>query len=232
MSEQTRKVAQDLYDGAGVGYYSGTLGAKGIAGGADGAGAVTANLMMDVQRTRDVPPGVAARLNGSNGRGLLQMTRLTGARVHIENLAGLRMDDDHPRRVMVVGAGDDVLRCLDVIDEMVREEAKSVRQTVLCPAHCVGAVIGPGGAGIKGIQNLTGARAVVEGTRGSASKQGALDARGIMVEAPPRVISISGAAGPVSKAAVMVGGTREDAVQCRCGAAQCNTVQHYVTVVV
>lgn len=108
MSEHARRVAEGD-QGAGRGYYSGTLGAKGVgmanrAGAGPGeGGALVAAIGSDVQRSREVSARVAARLNGVQGRGLAQLTQRTGARVHIENLAGLREVDEHPRRVMVVG---------------------------------------------------------------------------------------------------------------------------------
>jgi hypothetical protein len=67
--------------GAGAGYYSGTLGAKG--GSSDVA--VAANLAMDVQRSREVPQPVAARLSGVHGKGLAQITKLTVGAVQVES---------------------------------------------------------------------------------------------------------------------------------------------------
>ena len=187
-------------------YYSGTLGAK--LGGDGGDAPVVASIAADVQKSREVPPRVAERLlrlgGGGGGSGSMagQPIHARGARLHLEHHDGLRADDAMPRRVLVVGGAEAVAAALELVDDMVREDATHVRQTIMCPSHCVGALIGPGGTVIASIGRKSGAQVVVEGSRArrDARAGGAL----FSIEAAPRPVSVSGTPKAVAAAVVMV----------------------------
>ena len=152
-----------------------------------------AYINLDISKARDVPRSVVQRLRGKDGRGLQRITRETGARVVCEQEALGHEDDEGPRRVMVVGEPDAVERALEIVDGMVREDSAEVSITVMCPAHCVGGVIGKGGVVIKKIQRDTAAMVVVHGRRDIERFAGNVGFNSDVYDEPLRKIECKGA---------------------------------------
>ena len=157
LTDEQRAIAERKDDS----YYSGNMGMRSDLS----AIGKTAHINLDISKARDVPRSVVQRLRGKDGRGLQQMTMKTGARIVCEQELVGHEDDDAPRRVMVVGDAEAVAKALEIVDGMVREDSKEVCITVMCPAHCVGAVIGKGGECIKRIQRETACKVFVHGRR-------------------------------------------------------------------
>jgi hypothetical protein len=105
---------------------------------------------------------------------------------------------------------------VDEIEDMVRQDKLSMTKNVICPAHCVGTVIGAGGFSIKSIQKETGCVVKILGDfgrggpmtdeqiRAMSSTQGGIDRYGVATDAPERVVTVKGPPKMVQKAVQMV----------------------------
>ncbi|UPR01220.1 hypothetical protein HOP50_06g45410 [Chloropicon primus] len=149
----------------------------------------------DVVETLDCPRHCVGAIIGKGGTTVRKIEKDTGARVDI------RQDCD-PCQVHISGDRESVDKALEAVKDLRRrakdgedaEDAEDVVETLDCPRHCVGAIIGKGGTTVRKIVKSTGAKikirqdcdpcvAVVRGPRESVDK--ALEVvKGMMEEIP------------------------------------------------
>ena len=209
LDARVAKVAANAHGGDRAGF-------AGFAGAKIPDGPLVASVDLGVTRVREIPPRVADRLYCDNGRGLTEMRLQTGARLTLPPPDDFRTEDEAPRRVIISGSIEAVNACVDEIEDMVRQDKLSMTKNVICPAHCVGTVIGAGGFSIKSIQKETGCVVKILGDFGSggpmtdeqiramSSTQGGIDRYGVATDAPERVVTVKGPPKMVQKAVQMV----------------------------
>ena len=132
-------VEASMEDRAGNSYYGGGGGTKRTDGEEEEEyDRRAATIRVDARKIRFVEHRVAVRLTSSEGNGVGESVRATGARVAVDDDV-VDDDADHPvddreeRRVSIVGPPECVQRCVELIEALVRETKNQTSKKFYCP---------------------------------------------------------------------------------------------------
>ena len=124
-----------------------------------------ATIRVDARKIRFVEHRVAVRLTSSEGNGVGESVRATGARVAVDD--DVVDDTDHPvddreeRRVSIVGPPECVQRCVELIEALVRETKNQTSKKFYCPRAFLGAFLGRGRGNAKKIEGVSKCKIVI-----------------------------------------------------------------------
>ena len=125
-----------------------------------------ATIRVDARKIRFVEHRVAVRLTSSEGNGVGESVRATGARVAVDDDV-VDDDADHPvddreeRRVSIVGPPECVQRCVELIEALVRETKNQTSKKFYCPRAFLGAFLGRGRGNAKKIEGVSKCKIVI-----------------------------------------------------------------------
>ena len=125
-----------------------------------------ATIRVDARKIRFVEHRVAVRLTSSEGNGVGESVRATGARVAVDDDV-VDDDADHPvddreeRRVSIVGPPESVQRCVELIEALVRETKNQTSKKFYCPRAFLGAFLGRGRGNAKKIEGVSKCKIVI-----------------------------------------------------------------------
>ena len=159
-------VEASMEDRAGNSYYGGGGGTKRTDGEEEEEyDRRAATIRVDARKIRFVEHRVAVRLTSSEGNGVGESVRATGARVAVDD--DVVDDTDHPvddreeRRVSIVGPPECVQRCVELIEALVRETKNQTSKKFYCPRAFLGAFLGRGRGNAKKIEGVSKCKIVI-----------------------------------------------------------------------
>ncbi len=125
-----------------------------------------ATIRVDARKIRFVEHRVAVRLTSSEGNGVGESVRATGARVAVDDDvvdddANHPVDDREERRVSIVGPPECVQRCVELIEALVRETKNQTSKKFYCPRAFLGAFLGRGRGNAKKIEGVSKCKIVI-----------------------------------------------------------------------
>ena len=125
-----------------------------------------ATIRVDARKIRFVEHRVAVRLTSSEGNGVGESVRATGARVAVDDDvvdddANHPVDDREQRRVSIVGPPECVQRCVELIEALVRETKNQTSKKFYCPRAFLGAFLGRGRGNAKKIEGVSKCKIVI-----------------------------------------------------------------------
>ena len=160
-------VEASMEDRAGNSYYGGGGGTKRTDGEEEEEyDRRAATIRVDARKIRFVEHRVAVRLTSSEGNGVGESVRATGARVAVDDDV-VDDDADHPvddreeRRVSIVGPPECVQRCVELIEALVRETKNQTSKKFYCPRAFLGAFLGRGRGNAKKIEGVSKCKIVI-----------------------------------------------------------------------
>ena len=160
-------VEASMEDRAGNSYYGGGGGTKRTDGEEEEEyDRRAATIRVDARKIRFVEHRVAVRLTSSEGNGVGESVRATGARVAVDDDV-VDDDADHPvddreeRRVSIVGPPECVRRCVELIEALVRETKNQTSKKFYCPRAFLGAFLGRGRGNAKKIEGVSKCKIVI-----------------------------------------------------------------------
>ena len=160
-------VEASMEDRAGNSYYAGGGGTKRTGGEEEEEyDRRAATIRVDARKIRFVEHRVAVRLTSSEGNGVGESVRATGARVAVDDDV-VDDDADHPvddreeRRVSIVGPPECVQRCVELIEALVRETKNQTSKKFYCPRAFLGAFLGRGRGNAKKIEGVSKCKIVI-----------------------------------------------------------------------
>jgi len=157
-------VAASMERRAGTSYYAGGGGAP--KGDDDDDDRRVATIRVDAHKIRFVEHRVAVRLTTSEGNGVGESVRATGARVAldddiVDDDANHPVDEREERRVSIVGPPECVQRCVELIEALVRETKNQTSKRFYCPRAFLGAFVGRGRGHVKKIEGVSKCKIVI-----------------------------------------------------------------------
>ena len=125
-----------------------------------------ATIRVEARKIRFVEHRVAVRLTSSEGNGVGESVRATGARVAVDDDvvdddANHPVDDREQRRVSIVGPPECVQRCVELIEALVRETKNQTSKKFYCPRAFLGAFLGRGRGNAKKIEGVSKCKIVI-----------------------------------------------------------------------
>ena len=160
-------VEASMEDRAGNSYYGGGGGTKRTDGEEEEEyDRRAATIRVDARKIRFVEHRVAVRWTSSEGNGVGESVRATGARVAVDDDV-VDDDADHPvddreeRRVSIVGPPECVQRCVELIEALVRETKNQTSKKFYCPRAFLGAFLGRGRGNAKKIEGVSKCKIVI-----------------------------------------------------------------------
>ena len=160
-------VEASMEDRAGNSYYGGGGGTKRTDGEEEEEyDRRAATIRVDARKIRFVEHRVAVRLTSSEGNGVGESVRATGARVAVDDDV-VDDDADHPvddreeRRGSIVGPPECVQRCVELIEALVRETKNQTSKKFYCPRAFLGAFLGRGRGNAKKIEGVSKCKIVI-----------------------------------------------------------------------
>jgi len=168
MRPTMREVAKDSMAGgsASVSYYS-TGGRKPTTTDDDDDEKRAATIGIGVHRVMFLEHRVAVRLTTSEGNGMGDVVKSTGARVTLDEFVSDEDEDDEEidekmkRRVTITGSAADVAKCERFIENIVREYENRAMKRFYCPKIVLGAFIGRGYGHVKKIEGISKCKIVI-----------------------------------------------------------------------
>ncbi len=160
-------VEASMEDRAGNSYYAGGGGTKRTGGEEEEEyDRRAATIRVDARKIRFVEHRVAVRLTSSEGNGVGESVRATGARVAVDDEvvdddANHPVDDREERRVSIVGPPECVQRCVELIEALVRETKNQTSKKFYCPRAFLGAFLGRGRGNAKKIEGVSKCKIVI-----------------------------------------------------------------------
>lgn len=160
-------VEASMEDRAGNSYYGGGGGTKRTDGEEEEEyDRRAATIRVDARKIRFVEHRVAVRLTSSEGNGVGESVRATGARVAVDDDvvdddANHPVDDREQRRVSIVGPPECVQRCVELIEALVRETKNQTSKKFYCPRAFLGAFLGRGRGNAKKIEGVSKCKIVI-----------------------------------------------------------------------
>ena len=160
-------VEASMEDRAGNSYYGGGGGTKRTDGEEEEEyDRRAATIRVDARKIRFVEHRVAVRLTSSEGNGVGESVRATGARVAVDDDvvdddANHPVDDREERRVSIVGPPECVQRCVELIEALVRETKNQTSKKFYCPRAFLGAFLGRGRGNAKKIEGVSKCKIVI-----------------------------------------------------------------------
>jgi len=159
-------VAASMERRAGTSYYADGGGAPNGDGDDGDDDRRVATIRVSTHKIRFVEHRVAVRLTTSEGNGVGESVRATGARVALDDDV---VDDDanHPvdereeRRVSIIGPPECVQRCVELIEALVRETKNQTSKRFYCPRAFLGAFVGRGRGHVKKIEGVSKCKIVI-----------------------------------------------------------------------
>lgn len=125
-----------------------------------------ATIGIGVHRVMFLEHRVAVRLTTSEGNGMGDVVKSTGARVTLDEFVSDEDEDEEidekmKRRVTITGSAADVAKCERFIENLVREYENRAMKRFYCPKIVLGAFIGRGYGHVKKIEGISKCKIVI-----------------------------------------------------------------------
>jgi len=125
-----------------------------------------ATIGIGVHKVMFLEHRVAVRLTTSEGNGMGDVVKSTGARLTLDEFVSDEDEDEEidekmKRRVTITGSAADVAKCERFIENLVREYENRAMKRFYCPKIVLGAFIGRGYGHVKKIEGISKCKIVI-----------------------------------------------------------------------